>query len=307
MYKVKIILDSINARGHRLTSFLLTYPLNVHAELMTHRIFSRNAASARAVPIQKFIEAVENDPVLPVVWRENQKGMEAAGNLPEHIKNYAAQEILTLRRSAINTVKILQGCNLHKSWVNRYLQPWMWITTLVTSCDYGNWFSLRADSGAQPEIMVPAFWMLREYSQSKPKELNYEEWHIPGINPDEVSLPIKDRLAIATARAARTSYTKFEEPISLTDALRIEAGLIMGGHWSPFEHCAQAISEDFEGIWKGKDYPWSNFDVGGTPSGWGQYRKSFAEEFRKPTTETLQSKLDQMPDWVYNVIQQCSR
>ena len=51
--KVEIVADSINQQGDRLTSLVLTYPRIIHAEMMTHRMFSRNASSSRAVPVQK--------------------------------------------------------------------------------------------------------------------------------------------------------------------------------------------------------------------------------------------------------------
>ena len=53
----KIIADSYSAiNGKRITTFELVYPRFIHSELMTHRLFSRNAMSSRAVPIQKMID-----------------------------------------------------------------------------------------------------------------------------------------------------------------------------------------------------------------------------------------------------------
>jgi hypothetical protein len=77
MYEAKIILDSVGPNAARLTTFELQYPRIVHAELMTHRVFSRNSASSRAIPTERLLERIERDPVLPVWWGKNQSGMQA--------------------------------------------------------------------------------------------------------------------------------------------------------------------------------------------------------------------------------------
>ena len=77
----KIILDSVGPNDARLTTFELTYPRMVHAELMTHRMFSRNSASSRAIPTEKLLARIEEDPVLPVWWGKNQSGMQAREEL----------------------------------------------------------------------------------------------------------------------------------------------------------------------------------------------------------------------------------
>jgi hypothetical protein len=61
----------------RIDTLLLRYPRCIHAEFMTHRVFSRNAASSRAIPVKKLIEDVLTDPFIPIFWGSNQKGMQA--------------------------------------------------------------------------------------------------------------------------------------------------------------------------------------------------------------------------------------
>src|SRR3954463_15005916 len=81
MIEAKVILDSISPFGKRLTTFVLTYPRFVHAEFMTHRAFSRNAASSRAIPAWKIRRSVRMDPAMPVYWGMNQPGMQAETEL----------------------------------------------------------------------------------------------------------------------------------------------------------------------------------------------------------------------------------
>ena len=58
MYQAKIICDSISPVGARITTFELVYPRFIHGEFMTHRVFSRNAASSRAIPVKTFLKQV---------------------------------------------------------------------------------------------------------------------------------------------------------------------------------------------------------------------------------------------------------
>lgn len=203
MIKAEIIADSINPRGCRLTTFVLEYPRFVHAELMTHRMFSKNAASSRAIPIEKMIQQVIDNPAMPVWWGKNQSGMQAKEELDNTIKNYkvtqtfvsngfssdhtfeistreaARQEWLYARDRAIETVKRLNDIGLHKQIANRILEPWFNIRIILSGTEFENFFALRAHPDAQPEIQALAYKMLEEYNKSKPKELKAGEWHIP--------------------------------------------------------------------------------------------------------------------------------
>ena len=78
MYKCEIIADSLSPQGNRLTTFKLTYPRIIHSELMTHRVFSRNSASSRAIPFEKMVKMVEEDPFIPIAWQKDHKGMQGS-------------------------------------------------------------------------------------------------------------------------------------------------------------------------------------------------------------------------------------
>ena len=73
----KIVADSVSGHGIRLTTMELNYPRFIHSEFMTHRMFSRNAASSRAIPIEKMLEQVQENPAMPIHWGKNQPGMQA--------------------------------------------------------------------------------------------------------------------------------------------------------------------------------------------------------------------------------------
>lgn len=132
-YECRILLDSINTSGDRLTTFQITYPRFVHCELMTHRVFSRNSSSSRAIPIEKMIEQVENDPVIPVYWGKNQRGMQATEELTGVVRERAIEKWLDARDCAVDHAREMHLNCVHKQIVNRILEPWMWITVLVSA------------------------------------------------------------------------------------------------------------------------------------------------------------------------------
>ncbi len=71
-----IVADSINSQGDRLTSLLITFPRILLSEVNTHRMLSKNTSSSRAIPFNKMVEAVQNDPFIPIAWQKDHKGMQ---------------------------------------------------------------------------------------------------------------------------------------------------------------------------------------------------------------------------------------
>lgn len=204
MIKSEIIADSLNPLGNRLTTFILEYPRFIHAELMTHRVFSKNAASSRAIPIEKMIQQVIDNPAMPEFWGKNQSGMQAKEELdnvsaiysadisqynehgatttvPIHYttKEYAQKLWLASRDQSIESVKKLNRIGLHKQICNRLLEPWFNIRIILSGTEFENFFALRAHKDAQPEFQKLAFLMLEQYNASTPKTLSDGEWHIP--------------------------------------------------------------------------------------------------------------------------------
>ena len=141
----KIVADSIDPRGNRITTFVLTYPRFIHAELLTHRLFSRNAASSRAIPFKKMVEDVENDPFIPIAWQKDHKGMQGVEYITDPVKiDDCVETWLLARNKAIREAKDLN--NLHgvtKQLCNRLLEPFQWYTCLVTTTELDNFYELR--------------------------------------------------------------------------------------------------------------------------------------------------------------------
>lgn len=284
MINAQILLDSLNPVGDRLTTWILTYPRFILAELNTHRALSRNTSSSRAIPVSKLIEQVKTNPAVPSFWGKNQPGMQADVELTGAELIEAKRLWLEGRDNAVRIVEQLNSLGLHKQNSNRLLEPWLYVTSLVTFTDGENFFGLRADKDAQPEFRDLAYLMLRLYQDSVPTRLKDGEWHIPfGDKIDFVRLATLlseknggwapspeqingSKLKIATARCARVSYLNFDgKDDYATDIKLTDERLAPSGHWSAFEHCAEALSESTR---------CGNF------VGWKQYRKFFPNENR---------------------------
>lgn len=283
MIKSEIIADSINPHGNRLTTFILEYPRFVHAEFMTHRMFSKNAASSRAIPFEKFVQQIKDNPAMPEFWGKNQSGMQANEELQSLDRGIAKSLWLEARDSAIECAEELNKLGLHKQIVNRILEPWFHIRVICTATEYQNFFAVRAHKDAQPEIRVLAEMMLEAYNNSHPKELNTGEWHIPfGDKMDEFRVkdvaasvnPPPDLLdysietvkkKVAVARCARVSYHNYEGKDDYFADVKLCNRLFgtIPKHLSPAEHVAEAMD---------------NNDFIGNFRGFKQYRKHFLDE-----------------------------
>lgn len=271
MISAKIIADSIAPSNVRLTTFVLTYPRFIHSEFMTHRVFSRNASSSRAIPTNKFIDDIKNDTAMPTSFSKNCKGMQAK----EEINNQdeAKQVWLEARDSMLKFAEKLSSIGVHKQHANRLLEPFQHMSVICTSTFYSNFFALRTHKDAQPEFQELANKMLEIYHVSEPDELLENEWHLPFVTPKEKNnvmyglITHDDLIKISVARCARVSYKNHDGTInSLEKDIELYSRLILNSpmHASPAEHQAMAISDPNV--------------ISGNFKGWLQFRKSLANE-----------------------------
>jgi len=304
-----VIADSISDQGIRITTFQLRYWRAIHAELMTHRVFSRNAGSSRARPSKDIIKQVAYDPWGPIVWGLNEPGMQANSVADIDIEMQSLWSWRNAAKRAANSATTLMNLGLHKQIVNRVLEPFTYIDVVVTATDYANWFALRLDEDAQPEIQQLAQAMKDAMDASKPVLLNPGEWHLPYITTNDyaeaqnhVSYVIsKDRpetlldllKKISAARCARTSYKAFDGKVaSIDDDLALFDKLMSGNlkHASPTEHQATPdIKIGFRNIdpsTQTREDPyglcesiWKNPKLHANFSGWIQFRKTIPNEF----------------------------
>lgn len=296
-FSSEIIADSINEFGHRLTTFVITFPRMILAEFNTHRMLSRNSASSRAIPFKTMLYRVEENPFIPIRWMKDHKGMQ--GN--EYFEDVKEIENLRgtwlrARRDAIASANILYGMGVTKQFCNRLLEPFMWHTVIVTASEWENFFALRVHEAAEIHMQKIASMMLKNYNASTPKQLEEGDWHIPfgdkidGVRIQQTFDPVTSsgeleeyKVKIATARCARVSYLNYDGNDDYEADVKLHDRLSGMGHWSPFEHCARAMSLlELETNYKTDMSPEGNHQL---QSGWSgnfrgfiQYRKTFKGE-----------------------------
>lgn len=286
----KVIADSISDNGKRITTMQLRYPRFIHAEFMTHRQFSRNASSSRAVPVSRLIADMQDDPAMPLVWGKNQKGMQADEECstmvvvprtisvddlgtPTQTKNFALSNQdawLIAMDNAIKMARYFDEAGYHKQIVNRLLEPFSHINVVVTATEWSNFFALRLHRDAEPHMQMLALAMKQAMDKSSPETLARGQWHTPYVHRDNRTK--EDDFAavkLSVARCARVSYLTHDgkepypdEDLKLYDRLVGSVPL----HASPAEHQAMP---DPGGQWP---HQWGNFQ------GWVQYRKTLTGE-----------------------------
>lgn len=271
MISAKVIADTIH-NGHRITSLQLVMPRFILAQFNVHRSFSRNTASSRAIPTAKLIEQVRNNYVQPVQWGANKAGMQSEQELEAYEIEKAKEIWCRAAHAAADFAEQMAALGLHKQHANRIIEPYMWAHTIVTSTEWENFFKLRIDDAAQPEIQLLAKEMKAAIDNSVPKESRY---HLPYITDDEICTYQKEKgflsnelnnatfehfAPISAARCARVSYLNHDqsEPDYKKD-MELASRLFQHQHYSPFEHQAMAVSES-------KSKETRNF------TGWAQYR-----------------------------------
>lgn len=280
-YSAKVLCDSLSPDGVRLTTLEVTLPRIVLAEFNTHRTFSRNSASSRAIPVKKMIERVRQDPFVPVYWGKNVSGMQA----PEELvgsERQAAEDLWRAKADeATRTVEAFMQVGLHKQIANRLLEPFLWHTIICSATEWSNFYALRCNKDAQPEIRVAAELMRNAYNASIPKELDYGQWHMPLLfDRDELvskGTNVGDMCRISVGRCARVSYLTHDgirDPkadIELCDRLQ------KSGHLSPGEHVARPMTkteiENYKSSATNEQIPFC-----GNFMGFVQYRKTIPYE-----------------------------
>jgi hypothetical protein len=109
----------------RLITWELTYPRIIHGEVMTHRVFSRNSGSSRAIPVAKMIQMTLDNPYIPTYWGKNKSGMQSDGEIGESEKLEATYRWLMARDSAVEHAQHIWSLGVHKETTNRLLEPFM--------------------------------------------------------------------------------------------------------------------------------------------------------------------------------------
>lgn len=279
-YKCVIVMDTLRPRAgtgwdtsnYRITTMIVRFPRCILSEMNTHRVFSRNSASSRARSLKTTIKQVLEDPYIPL-FTENAKGMQGPYITDEDQLTKAKEEWLDARNATVrHALRMLLGHkmdrayydpyelldmyydkyygkeyegsripNVHKQTANRLLEPFMWHEMLITSSYWRNFFNLRMDEAAQPEIQAIATLMYEAMHESRP---DIFPEHIPFVKREHHASQraLLHDLRKSAAECARISYVDRSTAGNKDGSEDLAMRLLSKGHMSPFEH--QAIDPD---------------------------------------------------------------
>lgn len=219
MFYSKVIADSINDYGQRLTTLEVCYPRFIHSEIMTHRDRARNSASSRAIPWPKMMERINEDPVIPIKWGMEKPGMQAGEELPRDLQ-YLAKVLWDKHRrdsiviadalhnigatyNALSTDaphplkdalqmriggpgnELYENIKVHKSLPNRLTEAHMWITVVMTATNWANLERLRLHGDAEVHFQELMKHITASMKASEPTKLKFGEWHTPYVSEEE--------------------------------------------------------------------------------------------------------------------------
>lgn len=238
MKHAKIIADSITQRGHRLTTLEVIIPNIVVPEMLKHRMFSISSMSMRAVPFEKMVKWVEENPFVPYAWQKKHKGMQGTEYFEDIYTMASIGAWIRARDLAIEQAKVLNNIGVSKQICNRLLFPFGYTKMIVTATEWENFFKQRLSDSAEIHMKAVAQDIWDTMQESEPTMLKEGEWHIPyleKIKHDEVGI-------ISIAKCARQSFdTEWSDDYSKD--LELYERLKKEGHWVPFEHVAQVMDD----------------------------------------------------------------
>lgn len=255
-----IIADSISESGNRMITYEFVFPRWILAEINTHRMLSKNAASSRAIPVETIMSAIESTPAQPIHWGKNQAGMKSNEELDSLKKESATQTWLSAAKSALSFARVLtdkNGIGGHKQWVNRLIENFTYTKQVISGTEWENFFWLRDHSDAQPEFAELAKCANEARRRSVPTLLYSGEWHLPYIavkreelgrltywQDEYTEITLEEAKTISVSCCAQVSYRKLDD--TLEKAKKIFSMLNIGStekpsHVSPLEHQATPI------------------------------------------------------------------
>ncbi|TXM69679.1 thymidylate synthase [Methylobacterium sp. WL120] len=286
-----MIADSISPSGKRMRTIKMRLPRIILAELNTHRQLSKNTRSSRAVPVETMIKEVMEEPFIPLHWGAAQKGMQAYNETSERVDvgpvfgfphEFPVENEKAWLIGRDLMVKLAEGfhqAGYAKQIINRLLEPWMFVDSLVSGTEWANFLALRDHHAAEPHIQVVAREVRRVSDYSTPYEVKPGEWHLPYVKDFERNLyPLDVLKKLSVARCARISYAPFDGNGSVEKEIE-RYDLLVGSapiHASPTEH--QATPDDTFTIRSIGSVQWLRPREHGNLIGWRQLRKLLPNE-----------------------------
>jgi hypothetical protein len=218
-----------------------------NCEVMTHRQFSRNASSSRAIPTATMTSQLEQRMFVPTYFGMNQSGMQAEQQLDEEAREIARELWIQTGKNAIEASKAMQAIKMHKQLANRVTEAFQFIKVVITATEFENFFWLRDHTDAQPEIAELARVMKKARDNAHAIILHPGDWHLPYYRDGAwlasamEKMPLEDARKISVSCSAQVSYRKNDDSLEKAEnlfSLFFETDHI---HASPSEHQATPL------------------------------------------------------------------
>jgi thymidylate synthase ThyX len=292
MINAKVICDSISEAGNRLTTFEIEYPRIIHAELMTHRMFSRNAASSRAIPFAKMQEQLTGRPVR---FGQANPGMQDKGEDFDaivvdryhhgHSFDNTPEEAWRMARDyAEYWSAAFHEAGYHKQVYNRLTEPFQVMKTIVSATEWANFFWLRNHEAADPTLQELARKMQSTYNESVPQLLKAGEYHLPYVESSTWSgqqhfgvadaegvlqhVSLEDAIKVSCARCAAVSFRNIDYGVEKSREVYDRLVGDARKHSSALEHVATPMQKEYvEDDYLGTEYD-DSVNCPSVPSTW---------------------------------------
>lgn len=319
----RVLKDSVNWRGDRMTTMEITYPRLVLAEINTHRMLSKNSSSSRAIPFNKMLENLTGRPVR---FGANQSGMQDKGedyDAPVLIPIYdeiidggytGVYEECTIalqpadawdvaKERAIEIAQAFHDAGYHKQIVNRPLEPYQMMKTVISGTEWANYFWLRKHGAADPSFENLAETMYAAYDDSSPSLLEANEYHLPYVEStgrkyyildehgNEIVLDETTAIKVSCARSCAVSFRNVDYGVDKSTEVYTRLVTDDRIHGSALEHAAKPMAPFMAGVRNDPESPstWEhgithadrNGDLwSGNLKGFIQHRKTISNENR---------------------------
>ena len=294
----KVIADSINETGQRLTTFELEFPRLILSECNTHGAIEKNTSSSRAIPVSKMLNHILEQNLKPIYFGSKKSGMQAGDELTGEGLDFVKCVWGSSLESAVEYAEMLDKAGVAKEVTNRITEPYQLIKAVWSATDWENWFNLRLEKDADPNICMLAYKMYEAMSKSVPVLLKKGEYHLPYVGKYDIPvaysdlggyeyetgynvfyydkerdhtiehcLSLEEAIKYSVASCAQVSYRS--EGMTLDKAEKIWNMLVKSEvvHASPLTHVATPISKEIE--IENSDYQTIGFiNRIGNPSTW---------------------------------------
>lgn len=167
--------------GKRISTLIVTLPRIVLAEFNTHRVFSRNSGSSRAIPHKRMVQSVKENLFIPLAFQKDHKGMQGT----DYFKTGSFSDKFRIgiwwgaSKLAILSSTVLHKFNVTKQVANRILEPFMWHTIVVTSTEWEGFFRQRC-----PQYLSPLYHDSKIYRSFDELRLNTVDPNVKNILTD---------------------------------------------------------------------------------------------------------------------------